>query len=139
VYGEYRHTIDAKGRVAVPSDLRGELTDKFHISYGHGGCLIMYPPEAWARIQESVKAMEPKESREFTRRFFSGVQPCDTDKQGRILINANLRQYANLQKNVIIIGANDKGEIWDLDAWLAYKAKSDERLSMDDVIDMLGI
>lgn len=137
--GEFQHSMDVKGRIAVPSDLRGELGDKFHVSYGHGGCLVMHTPNAWSVLQEKVKAMPPKESREFTRRFFSGAQCCDVDKQGRILLNANLRQHAGLRKDVMIIGANDKGEIWDLAAWYAFKAKSEENLSMDDMMDVLGV
>jgi len=137
--GEYQHTIDIKGRIAVPSDLRGELGDKFHVSYGHGGCLVMHTTDAWSALQDKLKAMPPVESREFTRRFFSGAQCCDVDKQGRILLNANLRQHAGLRKDIMIIGANDRGEIWDLEAWRAFHAKSVDKMSMDDMMDVLGV
>ncbi|MBE5900870.1 MAG: division/cell wall cluster transcriptional repressor MraZ [Lachnospiraceae bacterium] len=118
--GEYNHTIDAKGRVIVPSKFREQLKDEFVITKGFDGCLYGYTMEEWANIEEKFKTLTltSKDARKFLRFFFSGAATCEVDKQGRILIPPNLREYAGLEKDIVSAGVFSRIEIWSKDRWL---------------------
>lgn len=134
--GEYNHTIDPKGRVIIPAKFRENLGSQFVITKGLDGCLFGYPYDTWEEVgknfQESMKAN--KEARKFSRFFFASASSCDIDKQGRILIPANLRDYAGLKKDVVLAGNLTHIEIWDKDKWDADNTFED----MDDVADKLA-
>ncbi|HAP03218.1 MAG TPA: division/cell wall cluster transcriptional repressor MraZ [Lachnospiraceae bacterium] len=134
--GEYNHTIDPKGRVIIPAKFRENLGSQFVITKGLDGCLYGYPYDTWEEVgknfQESMKAN--KEARKFSRFFFASASSCDIDKQGRILIPANLRDYAGLKKDVVLAGNLTHIEIWDKDKWDADNTFED----MDDVADKLA-
>jgi MraZ protein len=134
--GEYNHTIDPKGRVIIPAKFRENLGSQFVITKGLDGCLYGYPYDTWEEVgknfQESMKAN--KEARKFSRFFFASASSCDIDKQGRILIPANLRDYAGLKKDVVLAGNLTHIEIWDKDKWDADNSFED----MDDVADKLA-
>ena len=134
--GEYNHTIDPKGRVIIPAKFRENLGSQFVITKGLDGCLYGYPYDTWEEVgknfQESMKAN--KEARKFSRFFFASASSCDIDKQGRILIPANLRDYAGLKKDVVLAGNLTHIEIWDRDKWDADNTFED----MDDVADKLA-
>lgn len=134
--GEYNHTIDPKGRVIIPAKFRENLGSQFVITKGLDGCLYGYPYDTWEEVgknfQESMKAN--KEARKFSRFFFASASSCDIDKQGRILIPANLRDYAGLKKDVMLAGNLTHIEIWDKDKWDADNTFED----MDDVADKLA-
>lgn len=134
--GEYNHTIDPKGRVIIPAKFRESLGSQFVITKGLDGCLYGYPYDTWEEVgknfQESMKAN--KEARKFSRFFFASASSCDIDKQGRILIPANLREYAGLKKDVVLAGNLTHIEIWDKDKWDADNTFED----MDDVADKLA-
>ena len=134
--GEYNHTIDPKGRVIIPAKFRENLGSQFVITKGLDGCLYGYPYDTWEEVgknfQESMKAN--KEARKFSRFFFASASSCDIDKQGRILIPANLRDYAGLKKDVVLAGNLTHIEIWDKDKWDADNNFED----MDDVADKLA-
>ncbi|SFP97547.1 MraZ protein [Lachnospiraceae bacterium XBB1006] len=118
--GEYNHSIDAKGRVIVPSKFREQLKDEFVITKGFDGCLYGYTMEEWANIEEKFKTvtLTSKDARKFLRFFFSGAATCEVDKQGRILIPTNLREYAGLEKDIVTAGVFSRIEIWAKDRWL---------------------
>ena len=118
--GEYNHTIDAKGRLIVPSKFREQLGNTFVITKGLDGCLFVYSNEEWKTIEESFrnKPLTSKDARKFTRFFFAGACECEVDKQGRILIPSNLREYAGIEKDVVSIGALNRVEIWSKEKWL---------------------
>lgn len=118
--GEYNHSIDAKGRVIVPSKFREQLKDEFVITKGFDGCLYGYTMEEWANIEEKFKTvtLTSKDARKFLRFFFSGAATCEVDKQGRILIPPNLREYAGLEKDIVSAGVFQRIEIWSKDRWL---------------------
>ena len=107
--GEYNHSVDAKGRLIVPSKFREQLGNEFVVTKGLDGCLFVYSQEEWKRIEESLreKPLTSKDARKFMRFFFAGAANCEVDKQGRILLPANLREYAGIDKEVVGAQAAD--------------------------------
>lgn len=116
--GEYNHTIDAKGRIIVPSKLREELGKVFVITRGLDGCLFVYPDEEWKNFVDKLKDLPgTKQARKLQRAFLAAAAYCEIDKQGRVLIPANLREYAGLDKDVVFAGVNQKIEVWSKTKW----------------------
>lgn len=141
-YGEYQHTVDPKGRVIVPSKFREGLGEKFIVTKGLDNCLFAYSMEEWGNLEAKLKALPftDKDVRSFVRFFFSGATECEADKQGRILIPQNLRDYAGLAKEVYIIGVSARIEIWNKENWESYC--NDDQVSSDNIAEkmaMLGI
>ncbi|WP_322183494.1 division/cell wall cluster transcriptional repressor MraZ [Neglectibacter caecimuris] len=125
--GEYQHNMDLKGRVTVPSKFREDLGDKFYVSKGLDGCLFVLSSEQWERLVEKVSAIPMAQGKAIQRYFFSGAAEVEPDKQGRILIPQNLRDHAGLEKDVTVIGAATRAEIWDTARWNAYNdSQTDE-------------
>lgn len=126
--GEYSHTIDAKGRLIVPSKFRELLGDEFVLTKGLDGCLSIYPMDEWKAFEEKLKALPltNKNARTFSRFFVAGATACELDKQGRILVPATLREFASLEKDVILTGNITRIEIWS-------KAKWSENSDYDDM------
>jgi len=116
--GEYIHTIDAKGRIIIPSKFREELGDEFVITLGLDGCLFAYPYSEWQIFVEKLKTLPgTKEARQLQRYFMAGAAACQADKQGRILIPAKLREHAALEKDIVFVGVLNKIEIWNKERW----------------------
>ncbi len=124
--GEYQHTLDEKGRVAVPARLREDLGEKFVITRGLDRCLFAYPLAEWSRIEEKLKTLPftKSDARAFTRMFFSGAIEVEIDKQGRVLIPQHLRSYARVEKEVRIIGVSNRVEVWGEVVWTEYIHKA---------------
>ncbi len=118
--GEYNHTIDAKGRLIIPSKFREQLGNEFVVTKGLDGCLFVYSHDEWQRIEASFreKPLTSKDARKFMRFFFAGAATCEVDKQGRILLPANLREYARIDKDVVSAGVFSRVEIWSKERWL---------------------
>ena len=119
--GKYNHTIDPKGRLSIPSKYREVLGDEFVVSKGMDGCLYVYANDDW-KVFEGKLASLPlmsEEARQFARFFLSGAQPVTVDKQGRILMPQDLRDFAGLEKNVVLAGMGGRIEIWSLERWQA--------------------
>ena len=140
--GEYEHSVDAKGRVIMPAKLREDIGEKFIVTKGLDGCLFAYSQNEWANFEEKLKTLPltNKNARDFVRFFLSGAVECEIDKQGRFLIPSNLRQYATLDKEIVIIGVGTRIEIWNRATWGNYS--SDENISADEIAEnmtMLGI
>ena len=112
--GEYNHTIDAKGRLIVPAKFREILGDNFIVTKGLDGCLFVYPNDEWTRFEEKLKSLPltNKNARQFTRFFLAGAAACEVDKQGRILLPQVLREFASLEKDVVLVGVASRIEIW---------------------------
>lgn len=123
---EYQHTIDAKGRLFIPARFREGLGDSFIITKGLDGCLFVYTREEWDALEQKLKSLPftKGDARAFVRFFFSGAAICEVDKQGRILIPGNLREYARLEKDAVIIGVSTRVEIWSKVQWDEYSAKA---------------
>ena len=139
--GEYSHTIDTKGRVIIPVKFRTELGERFILTKGFDGCLYGYSLSEWSVIEEKIKTLPlitGKDARNFTRFFFSSAIECEVDSQGRILISQGLRNYASLEKELVIIGVSSRIEIWSKDKWDEYNNAQDS----DDIAEkmtLLGI
>jgi len=140
--GEYEHSLDVKGRLIMPAKLREDMGEKFIITKGLDGCLFGFSQNEWLSFEEKLKTLPltNKNARDFVRFFLSGATECEIDKQGRFLIASNLREYANMEKDVVIIGVGTRLEIWNRDKWKSYN--SDENISADEIAEnmtMLGI
>ena len=124
--GEYTHSIDAKGRLILPAKFRDELGDVFVITKGLDNCLFVYGKKEWAILEEKLKQLPlaKAEARAFVRFFFAGAAEIECDKQGRALLPLNLREYAQLDKDVIVLGILNRVEIWSKTIWDEYSAKS---------------
>ena len=135
--GEYQHSLDSKNRIIVPSKLREGLGDKFIISKGLDGCLYAYPLDEWSKFEEKLKILPltNKDARAFVRFFVSGATEVETDKQGRGLIPANLREYAGIEKEIVTIGALNKIEIWSKEKWESY---NESDMDFDSIADKMG-
>ena len=114
--GEYRHSLDSKGRVFIPARLREELGDIFFITLSMDHCLSIYSNENWKIFTDKVNAMSYISQRKM-RPLFAHAVKCELDSQGRVLIPQALRDYAGLIKNVAVVGCNNHAEIWDSDTW----------------------
>lgn len=137
--GEYEHSIDTKGRITMPAKLKLEIGEKFVITKGLDGCLFVYSQEEWTNFEEKLKTLPltNKNARDFVRFFLSGAIECELDKQGRFLITSNLRDYATLEKEVVIIGVGTRLEIWNKEKWKKYS--SDENISADEIAENMTI
>ena len=114
--GEYRHSLDSKGRVFIPARLREELGDVFYITLSMDHCLNIYSNENWKMFTDKVNTMSYISQRKM-RPLFAHAVKCELDAQGRVLIPHALRDYAGLAKNVAVDGCNNHAEIWDGDTW----------------------
>ncbi len=134
--GEYHHTVDDKGRLTIPSKIRYELGETFVITRGLDNCLFIYPKNEWINIIGKYKELpNTKDARNFMRFFLSGAVECEFDKQGRINISTPLMKYADLIKECVIIGVNDRLEIWSKDRWENFISENEDSLS--DIADNL--
>lgn len=136
--GEYQHSIDPKKRLAVPSKFRAELKSKVVITRGLDKCLFVYPVKVWNELADKLGALPMGESatRSFIRLTLSGAIDTDIDKQGRILIPDYLKDYAGLERNVVIAGIYNRLEIWDDKKWGAYKLNAEK--NSDGIAEQLG-
>lgn len=133
--GEYNHTIDTKGRLIIPSKFRDQLGDEFIVTKGLDGCLFAFPKNEWQIFEEKLRALplSQKNARKFTRFFVSGASTCELDKQGRILLPQTLREFAGLEKDVVLAGNLNRVEIWSKASWTENNAYDD----MDDIAEQM--
>jgi MraZ protein len=140
--GEYLHSLDSKGRLIVPSKFREELGDKFIMTRGLDGCLFVYPMSEWNILESKLKTLPltKADARAFVRFFFSGATECEADKQGRIIIPVNLRTYAKIEKEAVVIGVSNRVEIWSSELWDSFmeSAESSYEEIAEKIVD-LGI
>ena len=140
--GEYDHSLDTKGRLIMPAKLREDMGERFIITTGLDGCLFGFSMSEWEKFENKLKTLPitNKNARNFVRFFLSGATECEIDKQGRFLIVGKLRENAHLEKDVTIIGAGTRIEIWDKEKWQEHN--SEENLSIEDIeqnMEELGI
>ena len=140
--GEYEHSLDVKGRLIMPAKLRTDMGEKFIITKGLDGCLFVFSQIEWSNFESKLKELPltNKNARDFVRFFLSGATECEIDKQGRFLLVNTLREYAEITKEVIIIGVGTRLEIWNKEKWKKYN--SNENISADTIAEnmtMLGI
>ena len=135
--GEYNHNIDAKGRAIVPSKFRDELGEKFVVTKGMDHCLFIYTMPAWKSYVDKLSQLPTTDPnvRRFVRLVTAGAAECEPDGNGRIMIPANLREFAGLSKEIVTIGANNRVEIWDKQRWAEYNGDGD---FTDDMINSMA-
>lgn len=133
--GQYNHSVDAKGRLIVPSKFRESLGDDFVVTKGLDGCLFVFDKNEWSAFEEKLKSLpiNNKEARLFVRYFLAGAANVEVDKQGRILLPNHLRDHAKIDKEVVMVGVGSRMEIWSRELW--EDTTSDE---MEDIAEHLA-
>ena len=136
--GEYKHTLDPKKRLSLPSKWRKELGKKLVVTRGLDNCLFVYPLNEWQKISEKVSQLPlgQADTRGFNRFFLSGAVEVEVDSVGRILVPDFLKDFANLGTNVVLAGVNDRIEIWDEEKWIEYTRKIETQA--DTLAEKLG-
>lgn len=124
---EYNHTLDTKGRLIIPAKFREVLGEEFVISKGMDGCLFVYANDDWNVFEQKLTSLPliNKEARQFARFFLAGAATVEVDKQGRILLPAALREFAGLEKDVVLVGVGSRVEIWSKDKWENMNSDTD--------------
>ncbi|MFW0120821.1 division/cell wall cluster transcriptional repressor MraZ [Rothia sp. CCM 9419] len=132
--GTYTPRLDAKGRVILPARFRDSLADGLVLTRGQERCLYVFPLEEFQQIHERMRMapISSKQSRDYIRVFLSGASDEVPDKQGRVTIPTNLREYAGLGKELTVIGAGSRAEIWDSQVWETYLAAKEYEFSATD-------
>jgi len=117
--GEYRHSLDAKGRLSIPVKFRGELGSSAVVTKGLEGCLFLYPRMAWEVMAEKIASLplSSVNARSFGRLMLSGAMEVEIDKQGRALLPGYLREYAGIEGEAVMAGLYNRIEIWDRKSW----------------------
>jgi len=136
--GEYNHTIDQKGRLAVPSKFRARLGRGAVVTRGLDSCLFLYPKEEWEKLASKLSNLPigQKDARAFARLMLAGAMDAPIDKQGRIILPSYLREFAGLGSNVVVAGLYSRVEIWDESKWTAYKKKTEQET--DKLAEQMG-
>ncbi|NLL48964.1 MAG: division/cell wall cluster transcriptional repressor MraZ [Firmicutes bacterium] len=140
--GEYQHGLDAKGRLIIPAKFRQELGGGAVITRGLDNCLFLFPQAEWGILEEKLRTLPltKRDARQFVRFLFSGATECEMDKQGRIILPPNLREFAAIDKDVVVIGVSSRIEIWSKERWASYVDVAEESFEeiAENIVD-LGI
>lgn len=140
-YGEYQHAIDRKGRLILPAKFRevakGNFIEKFFVTRGLDKCLFMFSEEEWRNQENKFKSLSftKQQARTFNRLYFSGAVEVVPDRQGRILLPQYLKDFAEIKKDVVIVGVSNRVEIWAKDKWESFYGSS--RQSFEDIAEKL--
>ena len=136
--GEYRHSVDSKGRLAVPAKFREKLSPGAIITRGLDNCLFLFGAKEWEALAQKLMALPLSQanSRAFVRLMLAGAMDVEIDAQGRILVPDYLRKYADLKKEAVIAGLYNRVEIWDKDNWEKYKQKTES--ASEEIAEKLG-
>jgi MraZ protein len=139
--GEFEHSLDVKGRVILPAKFRDQLADGAVVTKGRGGCLWVLTPEEFLSVSNLVREQSKRGAKELNaaRAFFSGSDEIQPDKQGRVALPANLREFAHLEREVMVVGLYSRIEIWDRDRWLELDRMGAEALTESDDLPDFGI
>lgn len=126
--GEFQHSVDEKGRLAIPVKFRKELQKGAVVTRGLDGCLFVYPMAQWKRLAEKLAHLTfaQNKNRKMQRFFLAGAMDAKPDAQGRVILPEYLRTYAAIGREVIVIGLFDRIEVWDVAKWNEHKARTDK-------------
>ena len=137
-YGQARHTIDAKGRVILPSKYRDSLGESFFVLRGFEKCLFIYDEAGFRELETKIKALPDSADGGRLKRFvFNYTEQITNDKQGRFVVPPHLREYARLDKEIVVAGASSRIELWDVNEYKAYEEKFDD--NPESISDLLAI
>jgi len=131
--GEYQHALDAKGRFILPARFRDQLGDVAYVTSEQDGCLALWRPEEFDMKANEIQDRARQGERNVQRAFFAGATEATPDRQGRVAIPQGLREFAGLERDVVVVGLFDHIEIWDAAAWRRTKQVGDQRLAAGDV------
>ncbi len=125
--GEFNYKIDSKKRLAVPAKFRDDLDGKVVVTRGLDGCLFLYTLDEWEKLAEKISSLPLSQAnaRSFARVMLAGAMELELDSSGRILLPDYLKEYADLEKDVVIAGVYNRMEIWDKDEWEDYKEEAE--------------
>lgn len=139
--GTYAHTIDPKGRLIIPSKYRDMLGETFVVTKGLDGCLFVYDYTEWNAFETKLKELPllDKNARQFVRYFMAGATDVEVDKQGRILLPAMLREFAKIEKDVLLVGVGTHIEIWSKEKWEEVEAKEDDMDAIEAQMASMGL
>lgn len=140
--GEYRHAIDPKKRLAIPAKLRKELGEKVVLTKGLESCLFLFPIKEWEELAVKLKSLSLGQAgtRGLNRLMLAGAIDLEVDKLGRVLIPDYLKSYANLNKNVTVVGLGNRLEVWDEATWQDYKLETEKQIgSIAEKLGELGV
>ena len=131
--GEFQHGLDAKGRLILPAKIREELGTQFVLTKGMDGCLFIFPPDSWETFAGKLNALptSSRQARKLKLYFIGSSVECEKDKQGRFLIPPVLRSFAEIDKDVTVLGVSDRIELWSTEKYDAYQNEEDE--SIEDI------
>lgn len=129
--GKHSHTVDSKGRMIIPAAFREELGESFVITRGLDACLTIYPQDRWAEMVGKLQRLSTtkKEVRQLVRFLLGGSNELECDRQGRVLIPVHLREYADIRRDAVVVGAGNQIEIWSKARLSAYEEESFETIS----------
>lgn len=136
--GEYQHSVDEKGRMAIPAKFRKILAGGVVVTKGQDTCLYLYPMNEWEKLAEKISKLpiNQADSRAFTRFVLAGASHAEIDSQGRILIPDYLRSYAGIQGRAVVVGLHNRAEIWEEEKWQKYRAGVEAKT--DEIAERLG-
>lgn len=136
--GEYKHSIDSKGRLAIPAKFRTALTKGAVVTRGLDNCLFLYTKNEWQKLAEKLATLPISQSRAraFARLMLAGAMDVKLDKQGRIILPEYLRKFAAMKKDAIVAGLYNRLEIWDEKTWNKYKDKTESKSS--EIAEQMG-
>lgn len=132
--GTFEHSLDNAGRLIVPSKLRDKLGTRFYLAVGVKENLTLYPMEAWNKLKERVSLLNTTQAAAMDV-FFASAQLCEADKQWRFQVPGYLKEYAKIDRDVVITGNNDRAQIWSFDNW---KAKTRQELNPETIANLMG-
>jgi MraZ protein len=136
--GEYQHSVDEKGRLAIPTKFRKELKGGAVVTRGLDNCLFIYSMSEWKKLAEKISALpfSQANSRAFSRLMLAGAMDVEIDKQGRVVLPEYLRRYASIGKDAVVAGLYGRIEVWDKTSWDSYKAKTEK--DSNDIAERMG-
>lgn len=126
--GEYKYSIDAKGRLAIPAKFRTNLVGGCVVTKGLDNCLFIYPKEEWEKLAKKLSTLpiSKKNSRAFSRLMLAGAMDLEIDRQGRVVLPKYLREYGKLKQKAVITGLYNRLEVWDVSRWRRYKSQAEQ-------------
>ena len=137
--GRYNQNIDAKGRVNIPSKFRSSLGETFIVAVGDEKCVNIYPLDEWDAFMERVASVDVEDRAMIMRYIQDASAECDLDSQGRVVIPPEIREYAGLSKEIVVVGEQRKIEVWSLDNWNKYRTDNFDMAKISNIMKQIGI